>query len=201
MVETVPGTAGYEAHKERFIRISQALDFAETNVDFLPYLPEPGASVLDAGGGAGQNACALAMMGYEVVALDPLESFLDAARLAYHDVSVKWMNDSLPGLSQLSSMRFDFVLVDGVWHHLSPDERGLALARLAELMLPHGRCAISLRNGPAGMGSHVFSTCLATTISDGADLGLRCIFKVEDQPSLLPGKEAVRWARLVLDKE
>jgi hypothetical protein len=71
---------GYEDGVDGFIQVSQALDFAEINQDFLDFLPPIPNAVLDAGAGARQNAAALARMGYSVVAVEPLAAFSVAAR-------------------------------------------------------------------------------------------------------------------------
>lgn len=196
----VPGTHGYQNHIAQFVALSQALEFNQTNGDFLPYLPQPGANVLDAGCGAGQNAAALAGLGYRVVAVDPMHPFLEAARSSYCNLEIEWFLDSFPLLQSLGSSQFDFILVDGVWHHLSPSEREQAMHRLYELLVDGGRCAISLRNGPAGMGSCVHPTDPDHTRASAEALGLRCIFLVEHQPSILKNKEDVEWSRMVLEK-
>jgi SAM-dependent methyltransferase len=46
----------------------------------LEHLPEPPASVLDVGGGAGNQSFPLAQSGYEVTLLDPSPAMLDKAR-------------------------------------------------------------------------------------------------------------------------
>lgn len=200
-MHATPGTRGYESGVERFIQASQTLNFAVTNRDFLPYLPPLPARVLDLGAGVGQNAAALARLGYEVVAVEPLGDFVEAARRTYPGLSIHSQQDSLPQLESLHDVApFDFILLDGVWHHLDPDERPVAMARIASLMHPGGRCAISLRNGPAGMGTHLFPTSAAETIRQGAACGLKAILHLENQPSLFAHKVGVSWARVVLEK-
>jgi ubiquinone/menaquinone biosynthesis C-methylase UbiE len=46
----------------------------------LAHLPDPPASVLDVGGGAGHKSLPLAQAGYEVTVLDPSPAMLDKAR-------------------------------------------------------------------------------------------------------------------------
>ena len=57
------------------------------------------------------------------------------------------------------------MLIDAVWHHLTELERENALKKIAPLIKFQGRCAISLRNGPAGMGTRVFATNANDTIN------------------------------------
>lgn len=202
MSNTVPGTRGYEEVAESFIEVSQRLDFFEICSEFLDYLPPPPAWVLDAGSGAGQNAAALARMGYSVVAVEPLAEFLNASRKAYGGLGITWLQDSLPQLWTLTDSfeRFDFILLEGVWHHLDEDERACCLARLSGLLRLGGVCAISLRNGPAGAGRHVYPTDDATTVADARRCGLAVAFHRANLPSKMANKPGVIWSRFVLKK-
>ncbi|MEO0532645.1 MAG: class I SAM-dependent methyltransferase [Cyanobacteria bacterium P01_A01_bin.123] len=202
-MNNVPGTRGYEAIKDAFIEVSQALDFAEINKDFLEYLPSLPSRVLDAGAGVGQNAAALARLGYLVVAVEPLPAFLDAARSTYRDLNVIWVNDSLPGLRKLgeASGMFDFILVDGVWHHLDDEERSQCMARFSTLLNDGGACAISLRHGPAGAGTYIFPTDGRKTAVLAKHYGLRVLLHLANQPSKMRNKPGVTWTRMVLRKE
>lgn len=194
---TVRGSEGYERSIERFVALSQSLSFKDVCRDFLTFLPGSPGHVLDAGSGAGQNAAALAAMGHQVVAVEPVEAFLEAAKKTYRDSTVDWVNDSLPGIDSIHS-EFDFILVDGVWHHLTEEERRLTLVRFSDLLGSGGRCALSLRNGPPGLGTCVYPTSASDTIRDAEAIGFEAVYLVEDQPSLLSGKEDVRWSRVVL---
>ena len=198
----VPGTRGYAESLGSFLDASRSLSFAEACAAFIPFLPPEPARILDAGSGVGQNAAALAQMGHAVVAVEPLAVFLAAARDTYPHLGVDWQQDSLPGLASLSAPpgSFDFILVEAVWHHLDGDERVAALQRLSGLLGRGGRCALSLRNGPAGVGTHVFPTSVEQTLTQAREFGLTAIFCVEHLPSLLPNKPDVTWARMVLQK-
>lgn len=196
---SVRGSEGYERSVERFVELSQSLRFEDVCRDFLPFLPASPSRVLDAGAGAGQNAQALDAMGFHVVAVEPMVEFLDAAQKAYSDSAIIWVNDSLPELAAIRS-DFDFVLVDGVWHHLSGEEQRSALERFWSLLGSGGRCALSLRNGPPGLGTCVYPTSAAETIRDAESVGFKAIYLVENQPSILSGKKDVIWTRIVLER-
>ncbi|MEM6822591.1 MAG: methyltransferase domain-containing protein [Verrucomicrobiota bacterium] len=202
IVPTISGVQGYNQVIPSFIRSSQALDFKQTNRDFLPYLPSLPARVLDVGSGAGQNAAALANLGYSVVAFEPFIPFLKAAQSTYSRSKIQWIEDCLPGLESLGEKTplFDFILVDGVWHHLDIEERDASLLRLSELLRPRGLIAISLRNGPAGAGTHLFPTDSRATIQFAKTIGFSAILHLENQPSLMPSKPNVVWSRIVLRK-
>jgi 2-polyprenyl-3-methyl-5-hydroxy-6-metoxy-1,4-benzoquinol methylase len=198
----VRGTAGYEKFIDAFIEGSQALNFHQVCHAFLEWLPDKPGRILDAGAGAGQNAMALADMGHSVVAVEPMLEFINAARVRYANYSIVWHQDSLPNLTCLdeNSEQFDFILADGVWHHLDETERASTLCRFASLLKVSGRCAISLRNGPPGMGALVFATDADCTIAQAKQFGLTCIMDIRDQPSIFSFKKDVFWARLVFEK-
>ena len=198
----IAGTKGYRDNVELFSDACLALDFEQVCKDFISYLPAPGAFVLDLGAGVGQNAAALHTLGYKVVAVEPVEEFIDVAKRSFCHATVLWLCDAMPELTQLNSIRakFNFVLIEGVWHHLSESERVNTVQRLANLIAPKGKCAISLRNGPAGVGIRVYSTCVDETISQFNNVGFQLRFCRCDQDSHLPGKEEVKWSRLVFQK-
>ncbi len=195
----VPGTQGYETGVERFIEVSRALRFENTYPEFVRFLPKRSAKILDVGCGIGQNAAALAKLGHTVTALDPLERFVSAAQNIYRDSSVRWMQDSLPAMKLLgSSGPFDFILMAAVWQHLDEQERRDAMDRVASLAAPGCHVAMSLRNGPAGLGSRVFPIDVDRTIGDATARGFSRVYLERDRPSILPNKVDVRWAYLVL---
>ena len=195
------GTKGYERFITLFIETSQALDFHQCCKDYKEFLPVPPASILDIGSGAGQNAAALSSLGYRVTAVEPMYEFLNAAFHKYGPLSVRWMQGELPELACLTSQaEFDLVLIEGVWHHLSEEQRAASIARLSSIIRLGGRCAISLRSGPAGMGTTVYPTDVIATIKAFADYGFSSLFYVENQPSIFDFKKDIKWARVVLQK-
>lgn len=196
------GTEGYEQFIQLFIETSQVLDFSVVCKEFIAFLPLPPASVLDAGSGAGQNAVALAALGYDVTAVDPMQVFLDAAKKIDTRQSVQWLKGCLPFLNCISQevQQFDFILIDAVWHHLNETEREQTVIRLSNLIKLGGICAISLRNGPAGIGTRIFTTNSDDTIKQFEKFGFECLFSVSNQDSIISNKKDVKWARVVLQK-
>lgn len=199
--DVVPGTEGYEQFAEQFIKSSQALKFEQVHGKFLPYLPAAPARVLDLAAGAGQNAAALAGLGHNVTAVEPLAALLDAAKTTYAGQSVSWLQGSLPSLDCLAGKEssFDFILLAAVWHHLDEAEQDAALRRVVQLLSQGGRLAMTLRNGPAGVGSRVFETCADSTVELARNLGLRCMLDLRGQKSFMSGKEEVTWGWLVFE--
>ncbi len=87
-----------------------------------------------------------------------------------------------------------------MWHHLDEQEQTASLQKIAALMKPKAAFALSLRNGPAGVGTHVFPTSAEQTIMTAQQYDLTPALLIENQPSLIAGKDAVFWSRLVLTK-
>ncbi len=199
---TVFGTEGYQQNINRFVEISQSLDFQEVCKDFINFLPGKNAHVLDLGAGVGQNAAALDKLGFNVTAIEPIQDFVDVAQKTYTNTSVNWLCDSLPDMHCLEDKRikFEFILIEGVWHHLDETERTKAANRLSTLISKHGKCAISLRNGPPGLGTKVYPTDPDKTVTLFMNHGFSCLFKIQNQPSILANKEQVSWARVVFEK-
>ncbi|MEH6495701.1 MAG: methyltransferase domain-containing protein [Pseudomonas marincola] len=202
MVSEVLGTKGYAQVSDAFVKSTRLLTFDTANRDFSKFVPTNPCRVLDAGSGAGQNAAALAMKGHRVTAVEPLLEFRSACLSEYGDLGIEWINDAFPSLEKLGNTpaQFDFILVDAVWHHLNETERAQSLTRLDFLLDEGGFCALSLRNGPAGVGTHLFPTDSALTAALAAQLGLEVLLHLVDQPSILPNKPDVKWTRLVFQK-
>lgn len=196
------GTEGYERFHEEFIDCCRTIDFNSACAEFKEFLPAIPARILDIGSGAGQNAAALSGMGYDVTAIEPVPVFLKDSAAFYQRFSIQWVLDSLPELKVLDAAFgfYDFVLINAVWHHLDNHERNRSISRIAALVANGGYCAVSLRNGPAGIGTRVFPTSLNTTIEKFQNNGFSCVFKVQNKPSILSNKKDVTWARAVFKK-
>ena len=107
-----------------------------------------------------------AKLGYWVTAAEPFAPFLEYGKQHHAHEKITWYQDSLPDLKTVPEQAsFDFILIDGVWHHLNEAEQNQALTRIAELLNSGGHCAISLRNGPAGAGAHVFQPTVTTRLN------------------------------------
>lgn len=110
-----------------------------------------GATALDIGAGSGRDAAWLADLGCEVVAVEPAAEMRRIGRRLHADTPITWLDDRLPDLRATRSLelRFDFILLSGVWQHVAPQERRRALRWLTALLRPRGVIVISVRHGPA----------------------------------------------------
>ncbi|MDB4443189.1 hypothetical protein N9157_01620 [Saprospiraceae bacterium] len=77
----------------------------------------------------------------------------------------------------------------------------MALVNISQLLKPRGIFVFSLRNGPAGIGTHVFPTNFQKTIKDAKEYGFEVLLELDNQPSLMKNKERVKWSRIVLKKK
>lgn len=196
-----PGTEGYEKVIKAFAESSFSLDFDQVNKDFLAFLPTATSPVLDLGSGVGQNSAALAQRGYSVVAIEPLEAFLQLAQQTHKHPNITWIQDSLPDLGTLNKNdTFSFILIDGVWQHIRPEDREHSIQRLSSLLHPGGICAISLRHGPAGAGTYSFPNSCDELIKQAKKHGLDVVLRLENQASIMPNKKNVSWSRIALKK-
>ncbi len=188
------------ANIKSFAKASLDLDFATVNRAFLPYLPKAPSMVLDLGAGVGQNSAAMAKLGHHVVAIEPLQPFIDIAQSTYQNLNITWYCDSLPKLGTLASHQnaYSFILIDGVWQHIDTNERQVALMRIASLLNSDGVCAISLRHGPSRVAPCVFSNSVDEISAQAEKAGLTCRILSTNQPSLMPNKLDVTWDRVIL---
>jgi S-adenosylmethionine-dependent methyltransferase len=118
------------------------------------HLPGPPASIIDVGGGAGQQAIPLLRKGYEVTVLDPSREMLDEARrrLAAEDQRARQLARLVEGTGErasevLGGETFDAVLCHGVLMYLE-DARPMILA-LSTLARTGGIVSVLTKNAAA----------------------------------------------------
>ncbi|REC46421.1 class I SAM-dependent methyltransferase [Chryseobacterium pennipullorum] len=197
----VAGTTGYTEALNKFIEATLSIDFTLLHQDFISFIPKSPSRILDLGAGTGKDASALSAMSHSVTAIEPCEALLKAGKKLYSDRAIHWIQDSLPHLQYLDpELKFDFILASAVWHHLSPSEQHLALIKVSHFLEKNGIFALSLRNGPAGAGTCIFPTHTAKVVERAEQRGLKTLLILENQPSILPGKELITWSRLVFQK-
>ncbi|MFL5298499.1 MAG: class I SAM-dependent methyltransferase [Phenylobacterium sp.] len=192
------GATGYGAVASALL--STRLPFDEVHRHILHLFPDPPGRLLDVGSGPGHDAATLAGRGHEVVAVEPTPELREGAKALYGDVRVTWIDDSLPRLERLlatEARAFDFVLVEGVWAHLTAAERAEAFPVLASLLADDGVLAISLRHGPAAPGRITHPVTSAEARALAAASGLSTVVDVETG-SLQPANIAsgVTWTRM-----
>lgn len=194
MKKQVKGIEGYADVTQKFIEATMAIDFYELQKEFIPFLPRQPSCILDIGAGIGRDAAAFSAMGHSVVAVEPTDAYRAAGQRLFDSKGINWIDDSWPQLERLGEdCRFDFVLASGVMHHLDASQQHEAMVRISGLLNNHGILALSLRNGPAGVGTCVFPTNSATTMESAGSCGLKLLLRMDGLPSLMKNKQAVTW--------
>jgi SAM-dependent methyltransferase len=188
----------YEQHAARLVEQYESLAFQEVHAGLLDMLPSAGATVLDVGAGSGRDAAWFAANGYDVVAVEPSEAMLAHARKLHPSNRIHWLSDSLPDLANVRrlGLSFDLILLSAVWMHIPPADRQRALRKLATLLAPKGRIAISLRLGAPDAERAMYEVSLAELSSLAQQFGLRIVRSTDSQDKL--GRSEVSWTNVVL---
>jgi SAM-dependent methyltransferase len=188
----------YEQHSARLVEQYESLAFQEVHARLLDMLPPAGATVLDIGAGSGRDAAWFAANGYDVVAVEPSEAMLAHARKLHPSSRIHWLSDSLPDLANVRrlGLSFDLILLSAVWMHIPPAARQRALRKLATLLAPKGRIAISLRLGAPDTDRAMYEVSLAELSSLAQQFGLRIVRTTDSQDKL--GRSDVSWTSVVM---
>jgi S-adenosylmethionine-dependent methyltransferase len=120
----------------------------------LEHLPDPPASLLDVGGGAGHQSFPLAQVGYEVTLLDSSPAMLDKARQRLARLPgeaqrrVKFVQaDGEHAVEAVDGRRFDAVLCHGVLGYL--EQPAPLIDQLCRCAAPGGLVSIMTGNAKA----------------------------------------------------
>ncbi len=188
----------YEQHATRLVEQYESLSFEEVHVGLLDTLPPPGATVLDIGAGSGRDAAWFAAHGYEVVAVEPSAAMRSCAQALHTSSRIHWLSDSLPDVANVRrlGLNFDFILLSAVWMHVPPAERQRALRKLATLLAPKGRIAITLRLGAPDAERAMHEVSLPELSSLAQQFGLRVVHTSDSHDKL--GRSEVSWTTVVL---
>jgi protein-L-isoaspartate O-methyltransferase len=196
------GTTGYD--KVASALLSTRLSFEEVHRHILHLIPSRPGRILDVGSGPGHDAATLATRGHSVTAVEPTTELRDGASKLYAELPIEWVNDSLPALKHLTAGRpapFDFIMVEGVWAHLTQTERVEAYPVLAALLADDGVLAISLRHGAAAPGRITHLVTAAETVALAEASGLKTMVNVETGSIQAVNVAAgVTWTRMAFGR-
>ncbi len=136
----------YDQNAPALVTQYESLAFEDVHRALLNLLPQPGATILDIGAASGRDAAWFAANGYDVVAVEPSDAMLQRGRTLHPSSRIHWLSDSLPELSQVRrlGLTFDLILLSAVSMHIPPAARARALRKLATMLAPGGRIAITL---------------------------------------------------------
>lgn len=195
-------TAAYARDAAKLVAQYESYTFETVFAKILHLFPEKSCRVLDIGAGSGRWAAALARRGHEVLAVEPTREMREAGQALHPMPSLTWIDDALPELALLHgdahAASYGLVLMAAVIMHFDEAERDTTVRRAAELLVPGGRCIITLRHGPIPEGRRMFSVTHDNVITQAARYGLTPVFHtLSDDVSGRPG---VSWTLLCLDK-
>ncbi|MEU7222521.1 class I SAM-dependent methyltransferase [Streptomyces chrestomyceticus] len=197
-----PGVQPYYARSaEALAERYESLRFETVHEHFLPLLPAAPARVADIGAGTGRDAAALAALGHEVTAVEPVPELRRVARRLHPSPAIRWLADSLPALPRLDGAAgaFDAILLSAVWMHLDEPDRPAAMRRLHTLLAPGGRLLISLRHGPPPEDRRMYDIPAPETVTLATHHGLRPLQETTGTDHL--GRDTVHWSSLAFEKE
>jgi len=188
----------YEQHAARLAEQYESLPFPDVHADLVDLLPAPGTTVLDVGAGSGRDAAWFAANGYDVVAVEPSDAMRTQAQALHPSSRIHWLSDSLPDLANVRrlGLSFDLILLSAVWMHVPPAARQRALRKLATLLAPKGRIAISLRLGAPDTERAMYEVSLPELAGLAQQFGLRIVRTTDSQDRL--GRRDVSWTNVVL---
>jgi SAM-dependent methyltransferase len=188
----------YDQNAPGLVTQYESLAFEDVHAALLNLLPQPNATILDIGAGSGRDAAWFAANGYDVVAVEPSDAMLQRGRTLHRSSRIHWLSDSLPELSRLRrlGLTFDLILLSAVWMHIPPASRARALRKLATMLAPGGRIAITLRLGEPDREREMHEVSLQELSSLSLQFGLRVVHASESADRL--GRAGISWTTAVL---
>ena len=169
----------YADHADALITRYDAVTAEQVLAPVADLLPPPPAPCLDVGPGSGRDAAWLAARGHPVIAAEPIARV--RAAIATRAPTATLVDARLPELDGVAGS-FRVILANLVWHHLSPEARDIALARLVDLLGPAGRLFLCLRNGPAMPERDVWALEAGAEITRATAAGLDLLRQTEAPP-------------------
>ena len=205
MDETERIVDGYRRESAALIQRYRAISPEALFAPVRSFFPSPPARALDLGAGLGRDALWLAGLGYDVVAVEPVDAFREAGRAATGALAARWIDDRLPELNRLSKLApgpYDLAVMNAVWQHVAPADRPGALRRIAARLAPSGVLILSLRHGPGAAGRLVWPIDVDETRRQAQTTGLT-VRHAEPRASLQGANVAagVTWMWLVLTRD
>jgi SAM-dependent methyltransferase len=179
---------------------------------FLPSIIEnPNARILDLGAGSGRDAKHLAELAakthntknnIQILAAEPAKALSQLGQKTTQGLNVKWVEDSLPALSNVTKQEisFDLILLSAVWMHIPPSDRARSIRKLANLLKPGGKLVISLRHGQTDeecKQRKMHHVCAGELKQLATDVGLFTKLKTAKEEDKL-GRNHVSWQTVVL---
>ncbi len=194
-----PALAIYAAHAPVMARRYDAVTTDLVLSGLADLIPSPPTPVLDIGAGSGRDTAWFLDRGHAVTAVEPVAAF--RAIIAARAATATLIDATLPELKGVCG-GFGLILVNAVWHHLSPGAREGAIRRLSDLVARDGRILLALRHGPVPAGVPVHALDMEEETSRAETVGLSVLRRLH-MPALDAETAAagISWTWLALTKE
>jgi len=179
---------------------------------FLPSIIEnPNARILDLGAGSGRDAKHFAELAakthttennIQIIAAEPAQELSQLGKMTTQGLNVKWLEDSLPALSNVTKQEvsFDLILLSAVWMHIPPCDRARSIRKLANILKPGGKLVISLRHGQTDeecKRRKMHHVCADELKKLATGVGLFTLLETAKEEDKL-GRNHVSWQTVVL---
>ncbi len=173
--------------------------FESVHKDWLSHIPAQGMA-LDVGAGSGRDARYLSAKGLSVVAVEPAETLLEAAKANPENHNIHWLCDALPELNQVFALqvKFDLILLSAVWMHIAPSSRERTFRKLSSLLKPNGKMVISLRHGECRDERTMHPVSASELAQYASQFGLTCQLLTQNRQADQLGRSDVSWETVLL---
>ncbi|WP_261833278.1 class I SAM-dependent methyltransferase [Vibrio ishigakensis] len=188
----------YDKFALKFYEQYTSTTFSEVHKSWKSFWPLEGDTVLDVGAGIGRDALRMSELGADVYAVEPSKEMLKLGKKHTGD-KVTWLSDCLPSLAKVINLgvRFDVILLSGVWMHIPSSYRERAFRKLSNLLAPNGKLVISLRYGDFSDNRISYGVSETEIDQLAKHNALLKVFSSEVQSDTL-SREDVRWQTIVL---
>lgn len=192
----------YQKHAREFIAATQDVDMSDLRMRFIEALPAPSAGtarILDAGSGAGRDAQAFSIAGYQVEAFDAVPAMAEATR-KHADVRTRQI--------RFEDFAWDHPF-EGIWAcasllHVARDDLVDVFTRLAKHLVPKGVLYASFKFGKRERikDGRRFTDMTAENLTSLLDccpeLGQPEIWNSEDRR---PDRTSERWLNALVKRQ
>jgi hypothetical protein len=125
---------------------------------------------------------------------------LTLAQTKNNHKNIRWVNDCLPSLSTLNKNVYDLALLSAVWMHIKPNERGISLKRISDLLKVDGRLAITLRMGTPDSKRMMYPVSIEELLAQSDRANLEPIY-ISRQTKDSLNRNEITWKKIVLQKK